>query len=200
MNFTEAIDAVVAVTKRPEKRPEIANRLNRALSLFTLKASFKKDLVEVSTTVDPTSYGQTIDLSAFSPALVRFRKFKYIRPTNQRYYLKFMEPEFILTPQGNIQPNRYYVAGNSVTFTLSNLTPSLEIGYYQYAPILTEVSPNNTHWMLDLMPWALIDQAAASIFQSIGDEQSAKESLASSGTLFVTARNDFEDQVVLSAS
>ncbi len=199
MNFSEAIEEVVGITKRPDKETEIASQLNKALAFYTLKANFAQDLVEVSLAIDSEEYGQSIDLADFED-VVRFRKFKFIRPLAQRYYLKPIDPEHVLTPGGQIQKDRYYVAGNIVTFTLSALDTSLEVGYYQYAPILTEAEDNNTHWMLDKMPWAITERAAAQIFKMIGDDASSRFYDASSNEFFLAARRDFADSVADSAS
>lgn len=191
MNLTNAVNEVLLITKRPDKRVETIAQINRALSFFTLKADFSKDLVESSLTLDPTLYGQSISLSA----LTRFRKFKYIKPTNERYYLTEADPTNIFTPTGQIQPNRFFVSASSLTITLSKLSPSLQIGYYTYAPVLTEVTNFDTHWMLDMIPYAVIEKATAKIFQIVGDETSARFYEGSAMELFLTARRDFETQV-----
>ena len=192
MNFLEAQNEVIAYTKRPDKLVDIKSQLNRAIAFFTLKADFSRDLVETSIPADPALYGDTIDLNTLAVPFVRFRKFKYIKPTNVRYYLNTIDPTQLLTPQGRVQPNRYYVAGNSLTYTLSALTSVLECGYYQYAPLL--VNNTDEHWMLDLMPWAVIEKAASRIFFNIGDETSAKSFEDSSMDFFLVGRRDFVDQ------
>lgn len=190
MDFTTAIAEVRNIVKRPDKQVEMAFQLNRAISFFTLKADFSKDLVESSLPIDPTLYGQTISLSTFP----RFRKLKYLKPTSARYYLTEIGIDKVLTPGESIQLNRYFIAGSDLTITLSKLDSSLEIGYYTYAPILTETSPNNTHWMLDIMPYAVIEKAASKIFQSIGDDASARLYEGSATEFFLAARRDFADQ------
>ena len=190
MNFTDAINEVVSITSRPDKRIEAGRQINRALSFFTLKAEFSKDLIETSLAIDSTLYGQTVDISSFT----RFRKFKYIRPTSRKYYLTDEDPKQIFGPNGRIQLNKYFVAGSSLTITQSNLDSSLQVGYLTYAPILTEVSPNDVYWMLTMIPYAVIEKAAAKIFQQIGDETSQKTYDASADVLFIAARNDFEIQ------
>jgi len=192
MNFLEAQNEVISHTKRPDKLVDIKSQLNRAIAFFTLKADFSRDLVETSIPADPALYGDTIDLTTLAVPFVRFRKFKYIKPTNVRYYLNTIDPTQLLTPQGRVQPNRYYVAGNSLTYTLSALTSVLECGYYQYAPLL--VNNTDEHWMLDLMPWAVIEKAASRIFFNIGDETSAKSFEDSSMDFFLVGRRDFVDQ------
>lgn len=198
MNFSEAIEEVLSITKRPDKTDAAASQLNKAIALFTLKSNFKLDLVEATVAVDSTLFGDTVDITDWG--FTRFRKFKYIKPTGKRYYLKFVDPEQIFTPSGEIQRNRFYVAGNNLTYTLTELAETLEVGYYQYAPVLTEVEDNNTHWMLDLMPYAVIEKAAAQVFKSIGDDTSARFYEASSMEFFLAARRDFEDLVADSAT
>lgn len=200
MNMTEAIAAVVGITKRPDKNVEIISSLNKAIAFFTLKANFSKDLVELSLPISSTLLGQTLDLSDIALGFTRFRKMSYLRPRGQRYFLKDIEPSQILTPKGNVQPNRYYIAGNNLTFTLSTYDSFLECGYFQYAPLLTTVTGNNTHWMLDLMPWAITERAASQILKSIGDDLSARFYENSSMEFFLAARRDFEIQIAASAS
>lgn len=192
MNFQQAQDEVIAHTKRPDKLVQIKSEINRAIAFYTLKADFSKDLVEASIPVDVTKYGDTVDLSALAAPLVRFRKFKYLKPTGVRYYLTTIDPTQLLTPQGQVQPNRYYVAGDNLTYTLSALTSVLECGYYQYAPLL--VANADEHWMLDLMPWAITERAASRIYHSIGDEISSKSFEDSSMDFFLAGRRDFVDQ------
>lgn len=190
MNLTEAKDEVIGITKRPEKETEILSQLNRAIAFYTLKNDWARDLVEDTLVLDPTLYGQTVDLST----LTRFRKIKYLRPSSQRIYLRSIGVDQVITPNGRVQPNRFFVGGQSLTVTMGALDSGLEIGYYTYAPTLTETAPDNTYWMLDLMPWAIIDKAASHIFRSIGDETSSKQYLETSVEFFVAARKDFTDQ------
>lgn len=193
MDFQGAQNEVISHTKRPDKLTDIKSQINRAIAFFTLKANFTRDLVETTIPIDDTLYGDTVDLLALAAPLVRFRKFEYLKPTGVRYYLTDISPTHILTPQGQVQPNRFYVAGNSLTYTLSATNSSLECGYFQYAPTLS--ANDDTHWMLDLMPWAVVELAAARIFKIIGDEAAAKNSEESAMDFFLASRRDFEYQV-----
>ena len=190
MIFSEAVAAVTGLVKRPDKAIEIASNINKAISFFVLKGEFAKDLVEQSMPIDSNSLGQTIDLSTVVPAVARLRKFKYIRPRGQRYYLIEIDPSQVFTPAGIIQPNRYFLAGSNLTFTLSVAESFLEIGYYQYPSILTSVTGSDAHWLLDMIPWAVIEWAAAQTFQSIGDETSARYYQASAMAMYQTMKND----------
>ena len=186
MNLIEALAEVISITKRPDKDWESVSNINKAITYFTLKADFYQDLVEASLEISPTSYGETIDLSL----LTRFRKFKYVKPRARRYYLLPISPETLLTPSGIVQPNRYYVAGQTLTYTLSELNDYLEVGYYQYPEPLVVGSVEN-HWMLDIIPWAVIERSASQVFKSIGEDISARFYEASSNELFLAARRDF---------
>lgn len=191
MNFTEAVDAVIDITARPDRRTETANAVNAILSLCVSKAEFARDLVEGTLAVDPTLYGATVSIAT----LTRFRKFKYLKITGERGYLTPTGADKIFTPGGSMQPNRYYVAGTNITYTLSKLTPTLEYGYYEYAPVLLD-NAADTHWMLDVMPWAIIDLAASKIFRSIGDDGSYRIYQGTGQDLYNTARRDHQDAVL----
>jgi hypothetical protein len=106
----------------------------------------------------------------------------------------------MFVPGGQLQRDRFYVGGSSLTYTLSQLDSSLEIGYFTYAPVLSSVSGSDTHWLLNLLPYALIEKAAAKIFQLIGDDSSYKFYEGSSMELFATGRADFQDQTSNEAS
>jgi hypothetical protein len=190
MIFSEAVAEVVAITKRPDKEVEIKSNLNKAITFFVLKDTFQNDLVETSLPIDPLLLGQTIDISMSTPPLLRIRKFDYIRPRGQRYCLEEIKPEQLFTPKGYIQPNRYYLAGNNLTFTLSVPDSFLEVGYFVYPPVLTTVTGSDRHWLLDNIPWAVIEWAASQTFQSIGDDASARYYQASAMVLFNTMKND----------
>jgi hypothetical protein len=201
MNVQEAIDEILRITKRPERTIEALSNLNKAIAFFTLKASFRMDYSETTLTLDPDSYGQILDLSdpaISAPDIVRFRKVAWIRPTSRRYYLKEIDPGQILTPGGSVQTDRFYVAGSSLTITLSQLDDTLEMGYFSYAQIL-DATVNNTHWMLDMMPWAITERASSQTFKSIGDDTSATFYEKSSMEFFLAARRDFEYQTLAAA-
>lgn len=169
MNFGEISNNVIEITARPDKVGAIAVAINRAVHYATIIGNFHQDLVETSIPINPTLYADTISLAA----LVRFRRFKYVKPTGVKYYLTPLAPEYIFTPQRTIQPNKYYLSGTSMTYTLSTLCSQLEVGYYTYPPVLDSTT-NNHYWLLDACPYAIIDLAAAKIFADIGDEASAK--------------------------
>lgn len=194
MTLVEAIEEVISITKRADKRAEITSNINKALLHFTLKSNFAKDLVETSIPFDSDSYAQSIDLTALVTPLTRFRKWKYLRPTSRSYFLKFRDPLQVVGPNGNVQTDVFYMTGDTLIAALSQLDATCEIGYYTYPPILSETG-TTAHWMLTMVPWMVTERAASQTFKSIGDDSSAVFYEKSSNELFFAARNDFEDQV-----
>jgi hypothetical protein len=185
MNVAEAVQNILILCSRPDKSAEALKALNYAISYCTLQGDFKRDMVEASIAVNPTLYGATVSLAS----LTRFRRFTYVKPTGVKYYLSPLSGEKIFTPKNNMQPNVYYVAGTSLTYTLSALTPTLEVSYLTY-PITLDTVTNTTHWMLDLMPYAIIDIATSRIFQDIGDEASSTRFKGSGMELYLITRRD----------
>jgi hypothetical protein len=200
MDFPTARNEVLIITARPDRTAEIDSALNWAISYCCLKSNFAYDLVESSITVDPASYGATIQFNnvLVAPPVTRFRKFKYVKPSGARRYLKPTGSEQIFQPGAYMQKDCYYVAGDNLTYILSSLTPSLEIAYYQYPPILDAIT-NPNFWLLDMTPWAVIDLAAARIFRSIGDDESMRQYQGMGEELLKTARRDFADGVLAGA-
>lgn len=186
MNFAEAVNEVLKITSRPDKAVDAALAINKAVHYCTLKGDFDADTVEASLPIDPALYGNTISIAS----LARFRRFRYVKPFGAQYYLSRTEGDKIFTPKNKMQPNVYYVAGTNLTYTLSMLAPTLEVSYLAY-PVLLDAVVNNTHWMLDKMPYALVDLAAARIFAAIGDDSSARIHEQSGMDFFLTTRRDF---------
>lgn len=185
MNFNEAITEVTRVTARPDQSIEAASAINRAISYCTMRGEFNNDMIEGSIPIESNLYGNTIPLNS----LTRFRRFKYVKPTGVRYYLSSIGSDKVFTPQGVTQKNVYYVAGGNLTYILAALSTQLEVGYYTYPQVLDTVT-NTTHWMLDSMPYVIIELAAAQVFRAIGDDSSAQQYQRNGEDLFMVALRD----------
>jgi hypothetical protein len=166
MNFSQAVQAVLDITKRPDKKGETERAVNSALSFFITKAQFVQDRVEASIPIDPNVAGGAVDITPFCP---RFRRFLFINRPDVRGFLKQISPEQLFTPGGLIQPNIYYLVGTKLNYVLAANALSLNVCYLEYPPIL---SANQTHWFLDVASSCVIDKAASLIFQIIGDDTS----------------------------
>jgi len=166
MNFREAIDAVISVTKRPDKETDIKTNINEAISVAALR-NFSRDLVEFTLPIVATDYSQRIDLTN-ETYWTRFSRIKYIRPTGYRKVLINRDPNTVW--QNGIElVDCWYRSGTGIIIRLSNLQSTLEIGYYQYHATL--VNNSDTDWMLDEMWPYIYNYAVAKTFGGIGDDQ-----------------------------
>lgn len=201
MTLNEVLAEVMELTGRPDKKAQTITAINKVISDCCIKTSFARDLVETSIPIDSTLYGDTIEFNnvIINPNIVRFRKFKYIKRPGVRGYLTPIGADKVFTPGGSIQTDVYYVGGNNITYIMKQLAPTLEIGYYQYPPVLSEDGSNNTHWTLDVMPYVIIDLAAARIFRNTGDETSAKTHEGDGQRSYRIHVGDHEDSILVGA-
>lgn len=185
MNFTEVVNEVLAIVKRPDKITDARREVNAAISFCCIDSDFVRDFSENSFAIDSSLYSQSLALSSFT----RFRKFAYIKPPATKYYIKPIAPDKVFHGECE-EVNRYYIAGDNVVFKLSALTSALLIGWYSYPPTLTDASP--THWLLDAAPWMIIDRAAAKVFANIGDDKSSSKHDSNFAVSYQSARRDLQ--------
>jgi len=189
MQLSEMVDKVITRTKRPDKRTEVVDAINNAISFASLGASFMQDLLEGTVNITATEYAQSLSISVNFP---RFRRIKYLKRTGATKFLKQADPLKIFDACGVEQLERWYRAGNNIVFKLQTLSPTLEYGFFQYPELLEDDA--DTHWMLDIIPMYVFNKACAEIFQSIGDaDNDMRTCEARAITLLDVAKQDFED-------
>lgn len=181
MNFTQAVNEVVGIIKRPDLIASARREINSAIMFYCLDNHFARDFVEQSITLDAQQYTQSFSLND----LTRFRDFEYLKIGGTKAFLsKVSETE---RKAGCFTSNKYYIAGTNVNVSLRSLSASLDVGYYSYPPLLTN---EDTHWMLDIQPYMIIDRACSVLFKTIGDERSMNAHRSSAGELYMAARKD----------
>lgn len=189
MQLSEMIDKVIARTKRADKRLEIIDAINNAISFFSLGASFGQDLVEGTVNIVATDFAQSLSISA---SFTRFRRIKYLKRTGAKTFLTHADPLKVFDRNGCELLDRWYRAGNNIVFKLKTLSPTLEYGFYQYPDLLEDDA--DTHWMLDIVPLMIFNKACAEIFQSIGDADADYRLCENRAMqMFDVAKQDFED-------
>lgn len=185
MNFTDVVNEVISITKRPDRVSDIRRIVNTTISQCCLGTDFARDLVEEVLPISSSDYVQSVPISE----LTRFRKFEYIRPYGRRCPIEKLDgPLAIYGEGGKEKSNCFYVAGSNVVVKLSGLTDSLHVGYFQYPPILTDAAP--TFWLLDVAPFMIVEGAAGRLFRNIGDEASARQHEADFRLQYDSARID----------
>jgi hypothetical protein len=166
MNFTEAVNEVIEITKRPDKVSSIRREVNAAINWCCTDTDFARDRNEQTVAISSSAYAGNILLSAFT----RFRKIDAIRPSARNKTLDNLDPRNIFA-KGKEQTDVYYIAGLQLNYKLCKLDSSLLVAYYSYPPALINI---DTFWLLDVSPYMIIDRAAAKLFNDIGDDRSSK--------------------------
>lgn len=185
MNFTAIVAALHALIKRADKIPDIRREVNAAINFFTTDLNATRDVVEVQHAIVATEYTQAILLSAFP----RFRKFQFIKRAGVLEFLSPLDSRKMLSTSCD-RADKYYIAGSSVNISMTKLATHLDVAYYQYAPILTDASPD--FWLLDAAWPCIFDRAAAKIFASIDDDGAAKKHEGYATNAWLSKRTDLE--------
>lgn len=176
MTFPELFSEVLLIVKRPD----LTTRIESAIKAATLKMHhsdfYYKDLVEV-----PVQFTETSILQSFTPSeiLPRFRKAKYIRfwqggvNGQPGPFLEHIQIENSLDSYNYMKENVFYMAGTQLQIRCSPAVQHILFGCYlhpQVAPIESYDS-----WVAREYPYAIIYDAARTIFRSIGYSEQANE-------------------------
>lgn len=164
MNFTQIVQEVIGMTKRPDKIQNIRRAVNAAVLFYDTENDYRRDLQEFVYTLPTPGYGAIIPLSEFT----RFRKMNYIKIGGTRIYVD--ELKSLQLTSGCDVRNKWYISGDAINASLGSHANTLDIAYYQYPPVLSDASPN--FWMLEGNWDAILQKAAASVFNDIGDANS----------------------------
>lgn len=171
MNFNEIYTEVIGITKRPDKLVQIKQDINTTISKVVLGTDFRRDLVENSLILTPSTTGIYI---VDNSTLTNWRKWEYIRPTSYRKPLeKLPGPLSVYSETGCEKTDCYYTSGINTIIKASKELTSIEYGYYAYPTIL--VDDTDTHWIADISPYLIINGAAAKTFRGIGDVESSRQ-------------------------
>jgi hypothetical protein len=200
MQYADIVNAVYALTNRPDRINETA----QAISAATLRAHhsdfYYKDIVEVPLQFQTLAYLQQLPLST----LTNFRALKYLRkyypgtspanPPSQDQSPNNLPPLYgmyydpganlpdgrffnILTPEETLdsyQINKIdiaYIAGQIIQMRSGDYFQNALCGYYAH-PNVTQAGWNS--WIGVEHPYAIVYAATAIVFKTIGfDEQNA---------------------------
>lgn len=168
-SFDELLSDVYQITNRPD----LVSATKLAIRAATLKAHhsdyYPKDLFETGIQWDDIRYIQSLDYRLIVP---QWRAFKYLRKYSDSLAGKFftmLTPEETLDDYGIAREDVCYLAGSQIEIRSSTEDEFMLLGCYVH-PITTEL--NYTSWIALDRPFAIIYEAAASIFKQTGfDEQ-----------------------------
>jgi hypothetical protein len=172
-SFADIVADVMSLTNRPD----LVAETNLAVKAATLKAhqsdDYIKDLYENAIQFDTSDYYQTWDYKSTLPL---WRKPRYIRVydapgTTPGTFLTYVEPEKVVDGYGISRTDIFYVAGAHIQIRTTAQQQYFLVGAYMN-PDVTSTGFNS--WIADDHPFAIVYEAAAVIFKTIGfDEQVA---------------------------
>ena len=172
MTLAELIQEVYTLTARSDRVDETASAIKSA----TLKAHqsdyYYKDLYEVGVDFGTPSFLQSLDYRTLIP---KWRSVKYLRKYDLSTltpgtFLTLLPPELIMDRYEVEKSNIYYAAGAYINIKSDTLEQGYLVGCYVNPDITT--SGYNSWVALD-HPYAIIFDAAATVFKAIGKDEEA---------------------------
>ena len=170
VSFSSLVSDVYTLTNRPD----LVNETALAVKAATLKAhqfdDWIKDFQEQSISFSSADYYQTLDYKSIFPL---WRKPRYVRILDSSgtpsTILEYIPPEKVVDSYGANRVDVFYVAGAEVQIRTLAAQQYFAVGYYSN-PDVTTTGFNS--WIADDHPFAIIYEATAIIFKTIGyDEQ-----------------------------
>jgi len=169
--LTSLVNDVYTLTNRPDLVGETVLAVRNA----TLKAHntdyYYKDLFETGIQFDFAQAQQTFEYKDLIP---RWRALKYLRKyfnDSPADFLTIITPDQILDSYSVNRENVCYVAGTELQIRSNCDIQYLLLGCYIYPDVTVD---NYDSWIADEQPAAIIYDAAATVFKTIGyDEQNA---------------------------
>lgn len=175
--FADLVADVYTLTSRPD----LVNETKLAVRAATLKAHgsdyYYKDLRETGLQFDFEVAQQSLEYKTLLP---RWRALKYLRTYKFNSqtelgcagpFLQILTPGEVLDSYSSAKENVCYVAGLELQIRTLAATKFFLLGYYIY-PDVTELTYDS--WIANDNPMAIIYEAAATVFKTIGfDEQTA---------------------------
>lgn len=169
MTLSELYAEVYSLTQRPDKVAETESAVKAA----TLKAHqsdfYYKDIFEFGIAFDTSEYVQNLDYRAAQPrwrALKYLRKYDYVNEAPGKL-LDILLPDQVFDRYGTQKQDICYVAGAFVQINSSSQEQYYLLGCYLNPDIN---SFSYTSWIAQDHPYAIVYDAVATIFKSIGKD------------------------------
>jgi hypothetical protein len=170
MNLSELQTEVYAITNRPD----LADRTLSAIRAQTLKLHqadyFYKDLFESGVVFSTSNYLQQLEYRTLFP---RWRSLKYIRKSDVNAdpngkILTVITPDQVVDDYSCNRNDVCYAAGEIINIRSSTDLQYIFLGCYLNPDVTLS---GYSSWIATDHPWAIIYNAAAQIFKSIGKQE-----------------------------
>jgi hypothetical protein len=174
--MSTSLAALQAEVYKLTNRPDLINETEVAVKAATLKAHqsdfYSKDLFESGVIFDSAEYLQSLDYKALVP---QYRALKYIRKSDvsglEGAFLEVISTEQVLDGYGVTREDVVYLGGLYLQIRSSTELQYILFGCYEN-PVITASAFSS--WIADEHPYAVIFDAVATVFKTIGfDEQAA---------------------------
>lgn len=172
MTLAELLQEVYNLTGRPDRTVESL----AAVKAATLKAHqsdyYYKDIFEAGLTFPSSEYVQNLDYRTILP---RWRALKYIRKYDlvndtPGAFLELILPEMVLDRYNIQKTDICYTAGAYIQINSSTQEQNYLLGCY-LQPDITDLT--YTSWVAIDHPYAIVFDAAATVFKAIGKDEEA---------------------------
>lgn len=155
-------------------RPDLINETKLAVKQATLKMHqvdyFPKDIYETGIIWNPIDFIQSLTYRTLIP---RWRTLKYLRKYADGVpgdFFQLLTVEESLDRYAINRDNICYIAGESLEIRSSTQDETMLIGCY----VNPDISDSGfSSWISDEHPYAIINDAAASVFKMIGKDEEA---------------------------
>lgn len=176
MNFTELVNEVSIIVKRPDLVDRIQGAVRAATEKMHSLDFWYRDLVEVPVQFDREFYIQNFDPRQVIP---RFRKAKYIRiwrgdiTGGPAEFLDPIQIEEAIDAYGYTKTNVFYMAGQLLQIRTTCSVLRVLFGAYKF-PVTSPIESYES-WIADDYPWAIVYEAARAIYRSISMDEAASQ-------------------------
>jgi len=175
--MTVSLSSLISDVKLLTNRDDLEGETTLAVKAATVKAHSSDDYIydfqENSIQFDSAAYFQSLDIRSVFPL---WRKARYLRIYDNTPYtggpsafVNYVEPEKVIDEFGANRTNIFYQAGSNLQIRTDAPSQYFLIGYYKNPDVTTN---GYNSWIADNYPMAIIYEAAAIVFKTIGyDEQ-----------------------------
>lgn len=182
MNLAEIQAEVYSLTNRPDLVGDTLVAIRAATLKMHHTDFYYKDLCEAVLTLQSAEYVNSFETSL----LANYRSMAFIRAwyptginlqtgqTTGKAGVKLTPIDFnsVLDSYGRDKQDVYYIAGKSVNLKLTTALATFLVSWYKHPNIVTA---SFSSWIAEEHPYAIVYDAAATVFKGIGyDEQAVR--------------------------
>ena len=188
MTLTELIAEVYTITNRPDLVGQTLTAVRSATLKLHQSDYYYKDLRETGVSFVSALYVQSLE---YRPLFPKWRALKYVRKTDAAgidtgAFLELVVPENVLDNYKQNRNDICYVAGEVIQIRSSTQVQYIILGRYDN-PDITQAGYDS--WIALDHPYAIVFEAASTVFKMIGDTDQFAAYTALAGMQLVELRN-----------